>query len=32
MTFFSQEEGLQKVKDQQESLNGVVDMLGLKQK
>lgn len=32
MEFFSIEEGAEKVKAQQESLNSVVDMLGLKQK
>lgn len=32
MTFFSEEEGAKKLAEQQESLNGVVEMLGLKQK
>jgi putative tricarboxylic transport membrane protein len=32
MKFFSQEEGIEKVKAQQESLNSVVEMLDLKQK
>ena len=32
MKFFSQEEGIQKLTAQQESLNSVIEMLGLKQK
>lgn len=32
MAFFGQEEGIEKVKAQQESLNSVIEMLGLKQK
>ena len=32
MTFFSQEEGMKKLTAQRDSLNSVVEMLGLKQK